>query len=68
MVFDIDFLEHLISDCHPSWVNIGADSQGHGLPEPSKEETLKLIERLKYFTDVKIKKNLGRLLGNESKI
>jgi len=62
MDFDMDFIVHLISICCPAWVNIGADSQGHKLTEPPKKKVEKLIERLSKFTEVKIKKNLGRLM------
>ena len=46
----------------PSWVNIGADSKGHGLPEPSRDKVVALIERLSQVTEVKQKPNLKRLL------
>ena len=61
MDFDLNELSALISRCNPSWVNIGADSKGHSLPEPSKSKILDLIISLKGFTKVKMKKNLKRL-------
>jgi len=62
MDFDTEELAKLVLRCRPKWVNIGADSQGHNLPEPPKEKVLELIERLKEFTEVKVKDNLKRIL------
>jgi len=61
--FDLDDLIKLIQFASPEWVNIGADSQGHHLPEPSAEKVEALIERLRVFTTVKIKSNLKRITG-----
>ena len=61
MDFDLDILVSLVSICKPQFINIGADSQGHNLPEPSGEKVDALIKELKKFTEVKIKKNLKRL-------
>jgi DNA repair photolyase len=60
--FDLNELVPLIKMCRPDWVNIGADSKGHNLPEPSKEKVEALIGELKKFTEVKKKSNLQRLL------
>jgi DNA repair photolyase len=60
--FDRDELIHLIGRFNPAQVNIGADSGGHKLPEPSKEKIIELISELEKFTIVKQKKNLNRLL------
>jgi len=59
--FNLEFLVHLIKQCHPKWVNIGADSQNQNLPEPSWDKVQELITELKKFTEVKEKKNLNRL-------
>lgn len=56
------FIE-LIKDCNPSQVNIGADSGGNKLPEPSKDKVLELIDALTGFTIINQKNNLGRLLN-----
>ena len=61
--FDLDDLIKLIQFASPEWVNIGADSQGHHLPEPSAEKVKALIEQLSLFTTVKIKSNLKRITG-----
>jgi len=61
--FDLEQLCALIFLSNPEWVNIGADSQGHHLPEPPGEKIIELIQELRGFTDVKVKKNLGRIVG-----
>ena len=62
MDFDLEVLVNWLKDIDPHFVNIGADSKGHHLPEPSKEKILKLVEELNKFTEIKKKENLGRLL------
>ena len=62
MDFDLIELVEMIEICYPSQVNIGADSGNNNLPEPSKEKILELIDKLKTFTNVKLKSNLNRLL------
>jgi len=62
MDFDVGELVELIRLCHPEQVNIGADSKGNNLPEPSKKKILELIEELKEFTIIDQKRNLDRLL------
>jgi len=62
MDFDVDYLHHLIHICNPEWVNIGADSKGHGLPEPSADKIRELTDALKEDNiEVKLKDNLKRL-------
>lgn len=59
--FDLDELVDLIILANPEWVNIGADSKGHGLPEPPKSKVEGLIEMLQKYTSVKLKGNLRRI-------
>lgn len=59
--FDCDELVTMIRPCAPEWVNIGADSKGHDLPEPPAEKIKELIAELSRFTEVKLKSNLKRL-------
>jgi len=59
--FNINTLVKIVRVANPSWVNIGADSKGHNLPEPSWGKVQELIIALKEFTEVKVKSNLGRL-------
>ncbi|MEK0337783.1 MAG: hypothetical protein QQN41_10160 [Nitrosopumilus sp.] len=56
--FDVNRLVKIIEIIKPEWINLGADSGGHNLPEPSKEKLLELISRIK----IRQKKNLKRLL------
>ncbi len=65
MDFDLGPLVELIRRCGPEQVNIGADSGGNHLPEPSAEKVLALIEELGKFTRVQRKKNLARIVGKE---
>jgi DNA repair photolyase len=65
MDFDLNEMLTLIYLCSPEWVNIGADSKGHNLPEPSPEKIKALIDGLrKAKIKVKIKPNLKRLKGD----
>jgi DNA repair photolyase len=61
MDFDLFDLVDLVKLCNPKQVNIGADSCGHNLPEPSKEKVLALIKELEVFTKVVLKNNLKRI-------
>jgi len=60
--FDVDIFLGMLSIIQPDFVSIGADSKGHGLPEPDKEKLEEFITKLKKFTEVKTKNNLERLL------
>ena len=64
MDFNLETLLHLVQKCNPTQVNIGADSSGHRLPEPTKEKVEKLINGLEQFTTVYKKDNLKRLINN----
>jgi len=61
MEFDLDVMVKWMEAIAPDFVNIGADSKGHHLPEPSWSEIQKLIEELSRFTEVRKKPNLSRL-------
>jgi len=60
--FDLIPFVEMLKICEPKQVNIGADSGGHKLPEPSKDKLLELIDRIQKFTTIHSKKNLTRLL------
>lgn len=61
--FHVPYLINLIKMCNPKWINIGADSKGHKLPEPTTEKIYRLIDELeKNNFEIKVKSNLERLL------
>lgn len=60
--FDLDKLVTMIRDVLPDYISIGADSKSNGLEEPTKDELKKLIKKLGDFTEVKIKKNINRII------
>ncbi|MCL2556874.1 MAG: phage Gp37/Gp68 family protein [Treponema sp.] len=60
--FNIEIFRGELSTMMPAQVNIGADSGGNGLPEPSAEKLRELIAWLEPRTKVVLKKNLARLL------
>jgi len=62
MDFDLNEFIDLIKNVEPIQVNIGADSKGHNLPEPTIDKTKELISELEQFTKVSQKPNLKRLL------
>jgi hypothetical protein len=67
MDFDLYNLLQLIRDANPDFVNIGADSKKHGLPEPSGNKVLSLIEGIKSMgIEVRKKSNLERILNDPS--
>jgi protein gp37 len=55
-----EFAKKIIS-CNPVQVNVGADSGNNHLPEPSPEKIAALIEALRPYTKIHLKKNLKRL-------
>jgi DNA repair photolyase len=60
--FDVDVLAGWIRDIRPDFLNLGADSKGHDLPEPTVEKIMKLVEKLKgYGIELREKHNLQRL-------
>lgn len=64
--FDLMPLVDLIKMCEPEFVNIGADSKGHNLPEPSMGLVMQLVDELKLINiDVREKNNLARLVINK---
>jgi DNA repair photolyase len=60
--FDVDVLAGWIASIRPAFLNLGADSKGHGLPEPSVEKVLALTEKLhEHGIELREKHNLQRL-------
>ena len=60
-IMDFD-LEPMVE---PVQVNIGADSGGNHLPEPSADKVRALVDELSKFTTIARKRNLGRLEKKE---
>jgi len=60
--FDIDIFVEMLKDMELNFINIGADSTSNNLPEPEPEKIRELIKELEKFTEVRLKKNLKRLL------
>lgn len=53
----------MIADANPTFVNIGADSKGHGLNEPTAAELRLFIDELNaYGVNIRKKINLDRIL------
>jgi hypothetical protein len=60
--FDVRRLFELVKLCDPKFVNIGADSKGHGLEEPTMEKVQELINKFnKEGIEIRQKSNLDRL-------
>jgi protein gp37 len=62
MDFSLQELLYLITIINPEWVNIGSDSGGNKLPEPSRDKIQQLIKGLSDITVVRKKTNIKRLL------
>lgn len=64
MRFNLMELTAWMMAIQPDFVNIGADSKGCNLPEPTGDEVRALIEAIKaQGIEIKVKHNLNRLLG-----
>jgi hypothetical protein len=63
MDFNVRAFTDLILSCKPEQVNIGADSGHNRLPEPPPDKIAALVEALRPFTRVHLKKNLARLMA-----
>ena len=64
LAFDLDEFADWMRDLRPDFLNIGADSKGHGLAEPTQLEVLTFIERLRNLgIEVRQKENLERLIA-----
>lgn len=66
MAFDMDPLLDMVKIMNPRFVNIGLDSKGNNLPEPTKEDIYNLIWYLAKMEIpvIRLKANLGRILTN----
>ena len=63
MDFDVVALTELIQLAEPDFINIGADSKNHHLPEPSSEKVKLLITEIQRLgIEIRKKSNLQRIL------
>ena len=61
--FDVDIFARWIAAIRPEFLNLGADSKGHNLPEPPIEKINALVEKLReYGIELREKHNLKRLM------
>lgn len=60
-IIDFDLIDFaaMLNIVKPEWINIGADSCGHNLPEPSKDKIQKLIKAVN--SQITIKRNMKRI-------
>lgn len=66
IMFNLGSLAGILYSISPDFVNIGADSKGTSLPEPSAETLKSLVARLKEWKiEVRLKANLGRILKSD---
>lgn len=60
--FDVDILASWIDRIRPEFINLGADSKGNDLPEPTAEKIRQFTEKLiEYGIELREKHNLERL-------
>lgn len=66
--FDVEVLARWIGEIKPEFLNIGADSKGHNLPEPTMSKIHALVDELKkYGIEVREKHNMQRLIDREKR-
>lgn len=64
--FDVEELASWIAAIKPEFLNLGADSKGHGLAEPTVEKVMALVAKLHdYGIELREKHNLQRLKQKE---
>lgn len=60
--FDVKILARWIAEINPEFLNLGADSKNHVLPEPTVKKIHDLVDELKqYGIELREKHNLNRL-------
>jgi DNA repair photolyase len=63
--FDTSAFVDIITCANPDFINIGADSKHSGLPEPSPEKIIDLLDELKICgVTIRKKSNLERLMAS----
>lgn len=62
MRFDLDGMLNVLKEARPDWINIGADSKGCNLPEPTWDEVQDLVKGIRDLgIEIREKSNLDRL-------
>ena len=61
MDFDLEVLVGWMNNIQPEWINIGADSKGHHLPEPNDAKITQLVLKLHQNHKIILKSNLRRI-------
>jgi DNA repair photolyase len=62
--FDVDILAKWIYEIDPRFLNLGADSKNHNLPEPTIDKIHNLVAELhRYGIELREKHNLKRLMN-----
>jgi hypothetical protein len=62
LAFDLEIFAKWIADMKPDFLNLGADSKSHNLPEPTVKDITALVDKLQEFgVDLREKHNLKRL-------
>lgn len=60
--FDVHIFAQWIAEIKPDFLNLGADSKNHNLPEPTVEKIMQLVDALKELgVELREKHNLQRL-------
>lgn len=60
--FDLEEFFSWIKSINPEFVSIGADSKYNNLPEPNPQKIEELISLIKELTEIRVKKNLKRVV------
>jgi len=67
LAFDLSEMLDLIELAEPTFINIGADSKGTGLEEPTAIEVKRLIDAIQVLgIEIRTKRNLDRILKKEA--
>jgi len=66
MDFDVVVMLKWLHALKPEFISIGADSGKNNLDEPSAKKIRTLIFNAEGFTEVRVKKNLERLLAHQN--
>ena len=67
MDFDHNSLVEMLRKIRPFQVKIGSNTNREiKLPEPTRDQIIALVQELRTFTNVELKSNSSRILGNRT--